>query len=39
VLVSTLSVISISSVLVVINITNFKEDIKALISNPLYLIN
>jgi hypothetical protein len=39
VLVNTLYIISISSVYIIINIINFKEDIKALILKPLYLIN
>jgi hypothetical protein len=37
--VSTLCIISISSVYVVINITDFKEGTKALILKLLYLIN
>jgi hypothetical protein len=39
VLVGTLGIVSISSVFVVINITDFKEEIKALILTPLYSIN
>jgi hypothetical protein len=39
VLVSTLYIISISSVYVVINITNFKEGTKAFVLILLYLIN
>jgi hypothetical protein len=39
VLVSTLYIISISSVYIVINITNFEKGIKALILIPLYLMN
>jgi hypothetical protein len=38
-LVGTLYIVCINSVYVVINITNFKEGIKALVSKPLYLIN
>jgi hypothetical protein len=38
-LVGTFSIVGISSVYVIINITDFKEGIKALISKPLYLIN
>jgi hypothetical protein len=38
-LVSTLYIISINSVYIIINITNFKKGTKALILIPLYLIN
>jgi hypothetical protein len=37
--VGTLYIVYISSVYVVINVTNFKEGIKALILKPLYLMN
>jgi hypothetical protein len=39
VLVGTLYIICISSVYIVINITDFKEETEALISKPLYPIN
>jgi hypothetical protein len=37
--VSTLYIIYINSVFIIINVTNFKKGIKALILRPLYLIN
>jgi hypothetical protein len=37
--VSTLYIIGINSVYIIINITDFKEGTKALISKPLHLIN
>jgi hypothetical protein len=39
VLVGTLYIVYIGSVYVVMNITDFKEEIEALVSKPLYLIN
>jgi hypothetical protein len=39
VLVGTLGIVGVNSVFVVINITDFKEGIKALISTLLYSIN
>jgi hypothetical protein len=38
-LVGTLSIVGVSDIFVVINITDFKEGTKALISTLLYLIN
>jgi hypothetical protein len=39
ILVSTFNIVGINSIYVVINIIDFKESIKALISKPLYLMN